>query len=255
MDCLCPFFFRSRCIASAFAGSFTTFDGESYTYDCPGEYSLVELQQTLGSGQFRFSAHVLIDATYSSTNLSVPETSITAIALSNTHSSSVQVEVNASSSLRILVDGTDLTDLVQFVYADDGENITFACLSYGTGCHRVVDGVLVTTRPRYGVYVKTNLSIILINRTACKVVFSSGITIDITLTLSTGSLSLDVALPAHFRAGQSLTQVTGLLGNFDGNGSDDFYFPGNSSLPARFLPAPLSLYDAFFLYCKQCELT
>ena len=240
--------------ASAFAGSFTTFDGESYTYDCPGEYSLVNLVQQSPGGRFDFSAQILVDAVVSSTNISVPETSITAIAMSSTHSSTVQVEVNSSVSLRILVDGKDLTNLVTHIYTDEDENVTIACLQFGINCHRVSNGKLVTTPPPYGVYSRTNLSIIVVNRTLCKVVFASGINIEISLSLSTGSLSVTVFLPVHFRTDRSTsTTVTGLCGNFNGNASDEFYFRGDTFSPARYLPNPLTLYDAFFYFCKQCE--
>lgn len=235
--------------ASAFAGQFTTFDGESYTYDCPGEYSLSELTQ----GQYRYSASILVDAALSSTGITVPNISITSLALSSSRSLPLQVEVNSGSALRILLSGTDLSSVVQNLLTDEGSFVPLSCLLSGSGCSRIVNGVTVTSPPAYGVYSGRGFSAIITNRTSCRLVLDSGISVQVDLVLSVGSLSVSIALPLTFRADRSSAIVAGLLGNFNGNTSDEFYFRGNASSPARYLSVPLSLYDAFFYFCKQCK--
>lgn len=200
--------------------------------------------------QYRFSAHILVDATVSTTTVPVPETSITDIVFSASLSPTIQFSVNGSSVLRIFVDQVDLLSSVPYLFTEDGTPVAVSCVLSGMNCSRLSSGITVTTRPLYGMYVWGGTSLIVTNGTSCKVVFVSGITVEVNLVLSTTSLSATISMPLSFRADRLSTSTSGLLGNFNGNTTDEFYFRG---VPPRYLPVPLSPHDAFFYFCKQCR--
>ena len=237
-----------------FGGEYLTFDGQRFTYNCPGQYQLTDVTQNSASGWFQFSAQILVDASLITKNATFPQSRVTSFAMNSSHTSTVQVSVNESQSLFILVDGKNLTDLVTHLYTDDGENVTVICLLWGVSCRRRSSRDAAANPAPYGVYSRGNLTIIVINSTSCKLVLALGITVDISVLTSTGGLSISVAIPISFRADRSATSVTGLLGNFDGNSSNEFYYRDGISGRIHTLPVPLTTHNAFYYYCRQCKL-
>ena len=222
---------------TVYSSQFVTYDGQTYVFNCPGEYIL----SSVVTKDFRFSAEILVD-TLASSSSTVQTTGVFALALSYSQSSTIQMEASASGTIRTLINGIDVSLAISRLL---GGAITSLpdCLQLGISCVRgSLDQPFSADLPN-GISSSTNVSIIVNNATWCVVVFTSGIRIDITLQPALSTLVLSVSMPRKYQ-GQT---ISGLLGNCDGNADNEFLWNGQQ------LPTPLSLNDAFSRWCQQCK--
>ena len=203
-------------LASTYASQLVTFDGTQYTYNRPGQYVLTKAAR----GPHRFEAEVLIDElpeAYGRTKL----TGVMAMSLRLSDVPIIQASVGRDSTLRLHVNHTDITEAIQ-------------ALLDGTSMEEANRRALNQTRVRYIVassiaspgqlndlQLQHAATIVILSSWRYKLLFKSGITVDVTLQASTGSLSLSVRMPATFHG----EDVEGLLGNVNGEKSDDLELP------------------------------
>lgn len=235
------FFFSlcSLCLVSGtvYSSQFVTYDGQTYVYNCPGEFILSDVR----TSAFSFSAQILVDA-LSSSSQSVETTGVSAISLTYSLSATVQLEATSSGTFRILVNGIDRSSVIMQLVAG-GLTSLQDCLQWGLSCVRGVVNQPFSHSLPPGIDPNTRISIIVNSASSCRIVFTSGISIDVSLHASLPTLILSVSLPQRYR-GQT---ISGLLGNCDGNTANEFVYQG------QVLPTPLSLGDAFYRWCRQCK--
>ena len=223
-------------VGTVYSAQFVTYDGQTYTYNCPGEFIL----SNVAVSGFTFSAQVLVDE-YRAVGTAVQRTGISVLALTCSYSTSIQLEATTTNAMKILVNRVDVTSIV--LQLANGKLTSLQdCLKWGISCVRGTDQPFSKALPP-GINSSTNISIVVYSASWCKVIYASGVVVDITLHLDLSSLSVSVSVPRKYQ-GQA---ISGLLGNCDGDTRNEFLWNGEQ------LPLPLSLSDAFNQWCRQCK--
>lgn len=226
--------------ASTISSEVNTFDGSNYTLNCPGEFVLTRVKK--GNWSLVVEARNRVPQRGDGRS-----TVMTSVAMKSSTSDLVQVLVDTNGSLGVLVGGSDISSRVIKTFHDDGETITFSCAQFNRGgCQRITTPIkTVLGQPvKVGVSLHAGLCVSVINQTLIRVIFSSGVTIEVSLQGS-NSVATMVSLPKELHG-----LTSGLLGTWDGNPANDFTKSDGSSLQGS--PSPLDIHN-FAKTCRHCS--
>ncbi|CAL1533923.1 unnamed protein product, partial [Lymnaea stagnalis] len=190
----------------------STPDGNEYTFNGKGEYVLVDLPIM----DFLFQCRT--GQVVSSTNKTINATVFVAFAAREQSNSTFQVELNSlGTGMVILANGADIT--TEF-YADERFNTSNT------------DGVKVSRKESQ-------------NKTIVVGMFPCTISIEVYVGIK--NLEFSINIPTDFK-----NQTKGLLGNFNGDKTDDFVLPDGTILTATQTDTERKIFENFG---RQWEVT
>ncbi|KAK3609861.1 hypothetical protein CHS0354_015052 [Potamilus streckersoni] len=173
-----------------------TLDGRKYTFNGYGEYTML----TLNSGSTNFILQARTSRAQKANGNFSDATIFSAFAVKDDRGVQAHVELNSTK-----------TGLLIFTKTGSSEIFDDYTMSFAS------EESLFAVDTENGSFLREN------NRTAFTAVFSSGIFLTITLRLK--MLSISVGIPSIFRG-----QTKGLLGNFDGDITNDFICANGTQL-------------------------
>ena len=220
--------------ASCYGSQFTSYDGTRYTYNCPGQYRLTNV----ASGSYQFRAEVLVDqlpGRYGTSSC----TGATAISLQPSDAPLVQVSVGAGSALRVYINRVDISVTVLALLSSATTQQSAFDYS-GVRCIRA--SAITSADQLYAVQSRYPATVVIFSRQRCRLIFRSGISINIAIQTSTGAIAISTGMPVMFRQ----AAIGGLLGNFDGLRSNDFRLPTGVSVTSTLR----GIFTSYGPYCK-----
>ena len=155
--------------------------------------------------------------------------------------------------MALFVDGKDFfAPVIKTIPDPDGSPVTFRCNFLGQNCTQFNSSSSSPTAsstfylPVPGVYLKGNVTINVVNTTYISLAFASGIVINVCWR-APGVLLLTQQVPRSL-----MGNVSGMLGDFNGNSSDDLRVYNGSTIPSN---SSLSvIHHSYGLSCKLCKL-
>lgn len=220
------------------SAQFVTYDGQTYYYNCPGQFSL----SNIATSSFQFSAEILVDS-FATSFAGIQGTGVTAISLTTSNAATIQIQGSSIGTLQFLINRVDVSTLILRLSTSAVGDSLADCLAWGISCVRGDPRQLVLSEQPPGISASTNVSIIMYSTMSYRIIFATGIMVDVSVQESLSTLGISLSVPRKYQ-GQT---ISGLLGNCDGNSGNEFSWVGG------LLPAPLSLTDAFNRWCKQCK--
>ena len=230
------------CTGSTYGSQFVSYDGTTYSYSCPGQYSLTSIKTTA----YSFQSYVLVDL-LPSVYGPVKTAGVSGIVFQPSDCPLIQVGVGTSSSFAVYVNRVDISvrisRLFEVTISQPEGGVPF--VYNGIRCIRAAS--VSSLDELYRIQSQNVATIVFISRVSCQVYFRSGISVSIVIRTGTSSLSISNHVPYTFRG----TAVTGLFGDYNGSPLNDLHLP--TGLQVR--NTPYRVFSQFASYCKYWTIS
>lgn len=223
-----------------YGSQYVSYDGTTYTYRCPGQYTLTRL----ASAGYTFTASVLVNVLQATYQPYTPfnTTGLTDIVLQSSGCPLVQFAVSTQSSLVVYVNQIDISSSIEqllrvtVLQPNGGRPFEYQ------GVYCVQAATIISTTELYTLISRYVATVVVISSSSCRIYFGSGVYVSVTVRTGTGSLSVSSHVPYSYRN----SSLAGLFGDYNGLPGNDLRLPSGAVVGSN----PSQVFYGYGPYCK-----